>query len=230
MTMKIIGAGFGRTGTASLKLALEKLGFGPCYHMSEVLTHAGHVDLWKDVAAGAPDWNKLFAAFQSTVDFPGATYWRELADYYPNAKIILSLRDPESWWRSTQASILSPKMWSLIEGSPWADMVQKTVHSVFGGKINDHDTLINTFNAHNAAVKAAFGPERLLVFEAKDGWAPLCDFLGVNAPDEPYPRVNSTEEIEGLFGFLSSPEGQKLIHGGGVETPGSVHEKVFEKK
>ena len=102
MTLKVIGAGFGRTGTASLKIALEKLLGAPCYHMSEVLGRAGHVDLWLDAAAGKPDWDAIFDGYAATVDFPASNYWREIADYYPDAKIVLSLRDAERWALSTQ--------------------------------------------------------------------------------------------------------------------------------
>lgn len=228
MTLKVIGAGFGRTGTASLKLALEKLGFGPCYHMSEVLANAGHMDLWNDVAAGRPNWGEIFRNYNSTTDFPACTYWRELAAYYPDAKIVLSLRSPESWWESTQETILSPTMMGLLDGTPWRTMLRNTIDSVFGGKIHDHDTLIRVFNEHNAAVKAAFGPDRLLVFEAKNGWEPLCAFLGVRVPDTDYPRVNSKEELQGMIAMLTSEMGREMMQGKGM--PKAMREQVFGKE
>ena len=231
MTLKVIGAGFGRTGTASLKLALEKIGFGPCYHMSEVLSHAGHIDYWNKVADGAPDWDMIFKNFQSTVDFPAATYWRELAAYYPDAKIILSVRDPERWYQSTQETILSPTIWKLMGSTPWGGMVRRTVNALFDDRINDHDRLISVFNAHNAEVKAAFGPGRLLVHESKDGWAPLCDFLSAPVPDEPYPRVNSKEDMQAMFDMMASPVGQRMMQGLGMDAgKGSVHDQVFDKR
>lgn len=231
MTLSVIGAGFGRTGTASLKIALEQLGFGPCYHMSEVLSHAGHVDLWTKAADGAPDWEAIFKGFKSTVDFPAASYWRGLSAYYPDAKVILSLRDPESWFTSTQETILSPTIWEIIGSSPWGAMIDKTIHRLFDGKPNDHDTLIRVFNEHNAAVKAALPPARLLVFEAKEGWAPLCKFLNVAIPDGPYPRVNSKEDVQAIFDMIKSPVGLRMMQGLGMgEGKGSVHEELFEKR
>src|SRR5689334_16175753 len=108
MSLKIIGAGLGRTGTMSLKLALEQLGFGPCYHMIEVFMNPPHVPLWIDAADGKPEWEKIFANYQSTVDYPGARYWKELAAFYPDAKVLHSVRDPQQWFESTQATIFSP--------------------------------------------------------------------------------------------------------------------------
>jgi hypothetical protein len=229
MTLSIIGAGFGRTGTASLKIALEMLGFGPCYHMSEVLTRRGHVGLWSDVAKGRPDWGAIFADYRATVDFPAANYWRALSAHYPKAKVILSVRDPDSWFQSTQETILSPRMIALARGTPWGEMVERTIHDFFDGKPHDRETLLRVFNAHNASVKAAFGPERLLVFEAREGWAPLCAFLGAPVPDAPYPRVNSKEEVEAMFAFIASPAGRRMMQGlGAAEDEGSVHDALFE--
>lgn len=228
MALKVIGAGFGRTGTASLKLALEQLGFGPCYHMSEVLSNGGHLDLWNDVAAGKPNWDDIFKGYFSTTDFPASIYWRELADYYPEAKIILSLRDPESWFVSTQETILSRKMMGLLEGTPWRAMLKNTIDALFDGDIHDHDTLIRVFNDHTAAVKAAFGPDRLLVFEAKQGWAPLCAFLGVRIPAEDFPRVNAKAELQGMIDMLESDMGRDMMAGKGM--PQAAREQVFGKE
>ncbi len=228
MALKVIGAGFGRTGTASLKLALEKLGFGPCYHMSEVLSNGGHMDLWNAAAGGSPDWDAIFKGYASTTDFPASIYWRELADYYPDAKIILSLRDAERWFESTQETILSRNMMGLMEGTPWRAMLRNTVDALFDGNIHDHDTLIRVFNDHTAAVKAAFGPDRLLVFEAKQGWAPLCAFLGVDVPDTEFPRVNSKEELQGMIAMLESDMGRDMMAGKGM--PKAAREQVLGKE
>lgn len=228
MALKVIGAGFGRTGTASLKLALEQLGFGPCYHMSEVLTNAGHMDLWNDVADGRPNWDEIFKNYASTTDFPACTYWRELADYYPYAKIILSLRDVERWIDSTQETVLGREMMGRIDGTPFRAMLKKTVDAVFDGKIHDRDTLRRAFNEHNAAVKAAFGPDRLLVFEAKQGWEPLCAFLGVPVPGEEFPRVNSREDLQGMIAMLESDMGRDMLQGKGM--PQAMREHVLGKE
>ncbi len=225
MGLEVIGAGFGRTGTASLKLALEKLGFGPCYHMSEVLANAGHMNLWSDVADGAADWDEIFTGYASTTDFPASIYWRELAACYPDAKIILSLRDAERWFQSTQETILSPHMWNMVKDTPWGAMLAKVINKFFDDKIHDHDTLIRVFNDHNATVKAAFDSGRLLVFEAKDGWAPLCAFLGVAVPDEEFPRVNSREELQGMIAMLESDMGREMMADKGI--PKVMRDQIF---
>jgi len=204
MTLSVIGAGLGRTGTASLKVALERLGFGKCHHMSEVFGSPEQIDLWVKAASGAPDWPAIFAGYGAAVDFPTAAFWRELADFYPDAKVILSLRDPEKWYESTQETILNPKMSAGFELMPFAPVVKNIVHRFFDNKIHDHGHLIAAFNRHNAEVIKAIPRDRLLVFEAKDGWAPLCAFLGKPVPSEPYPRVNSKEEMRPMMEAMAA--------------------------
>ena len=229
MTLKVIGAGFGRTGTASLKMALEKLLGGPCYHMSEVLGKPGQVDLWLDVAAGKPDWPAIFDGYAATVDFPACTYWRELADFYPDAKIILSWRDAERWFASTQNTIFSKKMQGYQAGTKWGEMTKATINVHLGGDLNDKEAVIGAYEAPNAAVKAAFGPERVLAFQPSDGWAPLCAFLGVKVPDEPYPNINSTAEFESVWELFESPISASVRNGDGI-MQGPSHEEMFTRK
>ena len=228
MTLKVIGAGFGRTGTASLKMALEKLLDGPCYHMSEVLGKPGQVDLWLDVAAGKPDWPAIFDDYVATVDFPACTYWRELADFYPDAKIVLSVRDAERWFDSTQRTIFSKKMQGYQVGTKWGGMAKATIDDHLGGDLNDRDTVIAAYEAHNEAVKAAFGPDRLLVFEAKDGWTPLCRFLDKPVPQDPYPNINSSAEFESVWALFDSPISAAVRNGEGIQQ-GPSHEEMFTK-
>ena len=227
MTLQVIGAGFGRTATASLKNALETLLGAPCYHMSEVLGKAGQVDLWLDAAAGKPDWNAIFDGYAATVDFPASNYWRELAQAYPDAKIILSLRDAERWFQSTQETIFSPTLQAFQSGTKWGQMIEATIDDHLGGQMNDRDALIKAFETHNAAVQDAFDDSRLLVFEATQGWGPLCKFLGVAEPDEPFPHVNSKEEFDAVFDMLRSPMGAKVMNGEGMGIPGSMHDEIF---
>ena len=198
MSLRVISAGFGRTGTMSLKLALEQLGFGPCYHMDEVLKNGqAFVPLWNRAIDGQPDWDKVYDGYRSAVDWPTAAYWKELADYYPDAKIILSSRSAESWYASISETILAvasaPEKWppAAVE---WMTMVMKILHRSLGTAW-DRESLIAVFNEHEAAVKAAIPPERLLVHSAKDGWVPLCAHLGVPVPDTPYPRTNNREQF-----------------------------------
>ena len=197
--MKVIGVGLPRTGTLSLKVALEMLGFGPCYHMTEVFGDHAAWPLWIKAAAGERiEWSDIFNRWGSTTDAPGCVFWRQLADYYPKAKLILSVRDAEKWFASTQATILKPSnheslgladsdIFKLIGAVGWSPQADENHDKAF---------MLKRFNEHNAAVQKAFGPDRLLVFEASQGWEPLCKFLGVPVPAQPYPRVNSTEDFQ----------------------------------
>jgi len=196
MALQVIGAGLGRTATFSLKFALEHLGLGPCYHMSEVFA-AGrrNVPLWLEVIAGKPDWDAVFDGFGSTTDYPACTYWRELADYYPDAKVVLTVRDSDSWFDSVTETIFSSGMQNSLVGSPVEDMMQGVIFDAFGGRVNDRAFMTDWFDRRNQAVIDALSPQRLLVFSPKQGWEPLCAFLGVPVPDIPFPRVNSRDEL-----------------------------------
>jgi hypothetical protein len=199
MTLKVIGAGFGRTGTMSLKHALQMLGLGRCYHMEEVMLN-GHFDRWEVAAQAAePDWDGIFAGFTATVDWPAATFWRQLVDYYPQAKVILSVRDSsEAWFESTQRTILSPQLIAMLPPE-MKEMLWHTIWRLFDGKINDRDRCIEVYERHNAEVIAGIPADRLLVYKPGDGWEPLCDFLGCAVPTEAYPRLNdSAAFLEGL--------------------------------
>jgi hypothetical protein len=197
MPLKIIGAGLGRTATFSMKFALERLGLGPCYHMSEVFAGARrNVPLWLDVVNGNPDWDTIFSGYQSTTDYPACTYWRELAEQYPEAKVVLTVRDPDSWFDSVSQTIFSEQMQGPLAGSPVGAMMQGTVFDAFGDRAKDRAFMTDWFERRNQSVVDALPPERLLVFSPKEGWAPLCSFLGAPAPDGSFPRVNSRDEIQ----------------------------------
>ena len=198
MTLKVISAGFGRTGTMSLKLALEQLGFGPCHHMIEVIENPDpQVALWNDALAGKPDFDAIYNGYNSAVDWPTAAFWKETADAYPDAKVILSTRSPESWYDSISETILAtvwaPEKWPA-PAVEWFKMVSKVLERSLGTE-RDKDSVIAAFKANEAAVKASIPADRLLVHTAKDGWEPLCEFLGVAVPDGDYPRTNSKEEF-----------------------------------
>jgi hypothetical protein len=196
MTLSVVGAGYGRTGTMSLKLALEQLGLGPCYHMYEVFQNPAAPGYWEAAADGQPmDWPMVFEGYRSTVDWPSATFYETLAKAYPEAKVILTERDPEAWWASTQATIFN---WDGPRSppEPFLSMITKVVGALFDQRIHDHDHVVSVFKAHNARVREVIPAERLLVYELADGWAPLCDFLGLPIPDGPMPKVNTTEEFQ----------------------------------
>ncbi|RYE56199.1 MAG: sulfotransferase family protein [Rhizobiaceae bacterium] len=199
MTLKVIGAGFGRTGTMSMKHALQMLGLGQCYHMEEVMVN-GHFERWETAAqSDAPDWAAIFEGFGATVDWPGATFWRSLVEHYPDAKVILSVRDSaDAWFESTQKTIFSPQLMALLPPQ-FSKMMWLTIHSLFDGAIHDRDCCVEVYERHNAAVIAAVPAERLLVYRPGDGWEPLCAFLGCPVPEVPYPRLNdSAAFLEGL--------------------------------
>jgi len=193
MALKVIGSGLGRTGTLSTKLALEQIGFGPCHHMAEVFMHPESVPLWIEAGNGRPDWDAIFDGYGSMVDHPGAGYWRELAAYYPDAKVLHTVRDPDKWFDSTQATIFGPGR-PEPPGGPFKTFLDQ-IYAWYGGDIHDRAFMTGFFHRHTEAVVAAIPPERLLVFEVSQGWEPLCAFLGVPTPVTPYPRENTTDQF-----------------------------------
>jgi hypothetical protein len=196
VALKVIGAGLGRTATFSMKFAMEHLGLGPCYHMAEVLARARrNIPLWLDVVAGKPDWETIFEGYQSTMDYPACSYWRELAEYYPEAKVVLTTRDADSWFESVTETIFSERMNAQTHDSPFGALLQGVALNAFQGKKDDRAFMTDWFRRRNQEVIDTLPPERLLVFQPKQGWAPLCEFLGVPVPEGPFPRVNSRDEL-----------------------------------
>ena len=207
MSLAVIGSGFGRTGTASLKLALEMLGFGPCHHMEEVLNHPEQVAHWQAYVAGKPVvWDEVFSGYRSQVDWPGAHVWRELAGEYPKAKLIHSVRPEDAWWASFSATI--GKLFTMYKDMPMPPHVAAMMGAMeiaimqqtFGCPPTDREGVLAAYRRRTEQVRAAMPSERLLVFDVTEGWGPLCSFLDVPVPNEPFPRKNSTEEFWQLAG------------------------------
>ena len=201
MTLEVIGAGFGRTGTLSLKFALETIGFGPCYHMREVWENPDHTALWGQAVGGRPiDWHAMFASYRAAVDWPASAFWPELVAAYPQAKVILTTRDPDDWFRSMHNTIVSSLRGPMPEdpGLRAQRLVNRDLilRFVFAGGIDDRDRAVKVYNDNIAAVREQLPAERLLEFSPGDGWAKLCNFLAVETPDEPYPNVNSSAEFK----------------------------------
>jgi len=201
MSLKVIGAGFGRTGTTSLQAALERLGFGPCYHMGEVFSQPEHIPLWLAAHRGEPvDWERLFGSYRAAVDWPTCTFYRELMRRYPEARVLLTVRNPERWYESALNTVYTaqrqrpPASWlfaAIPQVRRFVGLADTLVwEGTFGGAFEDKAHAIRVFNAHIEEVKRAVPPERLLVFDVSEGWEPLCAFLGVPVPDEPFPRLN----------------------------------------
>lgn len=216
MSLNVYGVGFGRTGTESLKKALEILGHGPCYHMFEVLPHPDRVEAWVDLAKGkTPDWDASFEGYNASVDWPGAFFWKEIAAHFPDAKLILTIRDADEWYESMSKTILPLVKASGVEPDGLAN--QMFIKRQFEGNIDDRAHVIDVFNRHNTAVRAAFGPDRLLEYKLGSGWEPLCDFLGVDVPDAAYPRGNSSAEFGANIQRLAEANAAR----GGTNVPGN---------
>lgn len=213
--MKVIGAGFGRTGTSSLKVALEELGFGPCYHMSEVMRRPRHIALWQAAVRGEPvDWTTLFAGFQATVDWPASAFYAQLMEIYPDAKVLLSVRDPERWYESTRNSLYRYRIrrhavsrlgwWIIGIYAPSLQQSTRMINAlvwdkVFGGCFQDRHEAIAVFERHIQEVKERVPAERLLVYDVKEGWVPLCAFLNVAVPEgKPFPHVHDADAVRTL--------------------------------
>lgn len=201
--LEILGPGFGRTGSHSLKLALEELGFGPCHHMFEVRDNPEQLPYWDALNRGeAVRWSEVFANYRSQVEWPGAQYWRELRRTYPDAKVILSVRDPDAWFDSVMETIVPSITAGRTEyGEPYQRAVSRMIYQMlyqrrFGGKMEDRDHAIRVFNEHNREIIACVPRDQLLVFDAADGWSKLCEFLGVNVPDRPFPVSNSASTFQ----------------------------------
>lgn len=228
--MRVIGAGFGRTGTTSLKAALETLGFGPAYRLTDAFGHPEHVAVWEAANRGERvDWRAFLSGYEVTVDWPACAFYAELMEEFPEAPVILTVRDPEPWYESVVSTIYGIHRVSsgpapvrlafalvglfapgvtgiarLADGIVWND--------TFGGRFEDRRHAIETFERHNALVRRRVPAERLLVYDVREGWPPLCDFLGVAAPDEPFPHLNDTREMRiKLLGLVAASAAPPLL-------------------
>jgi hypothetical protein len=212
--VKVIGAGFGRTGTMSLKVALETLGFSPCYHMTEVFAHPEHAAFWISAWRAEPaDWDGVLGGYDAAVDWPACTFYEELMERHPDAKVILSVRDPERWYESVrntiyELSVVIPRhpiyligyklvSFFVFRGPGNRNLAGEIIwQGTFDGRFEDKVHAIEVFGRHNAEVQRRVPQDRLLVYDVKAGWGPLCEFLGVQEPEEPFPRTNDAAEMQ----------------------------------
>jgi hypothetical protein len=203
MGLRVVGAGVGRTGTASLKLALERLLGAPCYHAYEITNqHMDHVPLWHEAVRGRePDWEDLYRGYAATVDWPGASFWRSLHRAYPDALVLLSTRDTDEWFRSADATIIEftrrngeqeVAAWTP-EMQAWYSMVLDVFETRFTRAPFEEHAAKQAYERHNSEVRAEVPADRLLEWHPGDGWAPICERLGVPVPDEPFPHINPTD-------------------------------------
>ncbi len=201
MGLKVLGAGFGRTGTHSLQLALNTLGFGPCYHMFEVAKNPSHNKIWLEAIEDKPvNWQELFKAYQSAVDWPAAAFVPQLLDVFPDVKIVLTLRDPEDWYQSISKTIFTSlaiegKVRGMV-GSSRKNMASQLFKRVFSGRYKDKEYILEAFDEHLGKVEEWVPRESLLKYRVTEGWQPLCEFLGVPVPDLAFPRSNDRQSFQ----------------------------------
>lgn len=195
--LKLIGAAFPRTGTMSVKRALESLGFGLCYHMNEVFLNPDHVPIWNATFDGKmPDWQNLFAKYSGTLDMPACHYWKELAVAFPKAKILLLQRDPEMWYESMLCTAYQVIMGPGGETDPALKMARRLFLNKFmSGRFEDRDFAITTYRSYCKNVIEEMPKKRLLVYEVTQGWEPLCNFLEFDVPNVPFPKMNTRENF-----------------------------------
>jgi sulfotransferase family protein len=202
--MDVIGVGFGRTGTLSLKTALERLGAGPCAHMIPLIGDEERSALFTRAVEGdEASLDKALDGYRSTVDWPGVYFWRQLIEKYPDAKVLLTVRDPEKWYASAERTIWAAtnaptppgmeKFREMCDATNWI--------GTFGGRFGDREHAIRVFNEHNDEVRRTVPAARLLEYEVGQGWEPLCDFLGVPVPEEPFPRLNDSATFQQRLGL-----------------------------
>jgi hypothetical protein len=203
VTLRVVGAGLGRTGTNSLKVALEQLLGEPCYHMSEVGNHPEHAGLWAAAYAGeATNWDELFTGYAAAVDWPAAGLWQKTAEAYPDALILLSVRSADSWWTSCSSTIFNHLEAQLAENdmtNPWTAMLAGMM-GAFTYDWRDEGAAKAAFEAHNAEVRRTAG-DRLLEWQPSDGWEPICERLGLPVPNEPFPHTNTTADMRAHLGL-----------------------------
>jgi Sulfotransferase domain len=209
--MKLIGAGMPRTGTLTQKIALEMIGLGPCYHMVDVLADLEQAPLWERALDGNAPWDEIFAGYNSTVDWPGGYFYRELIDVYPEAKVLLSVREPRAWEASMRQTV-----WAVRHGESlirllssaqalvnpqwqgFVKMIDRLLWEENGTFASGHETpedLIGKMERHNEEVARNVPSDRLLVWSAAEGWEPLCEFLELPVPDIAFPHVNDRTEF-----------------------------------
>jgi Sulfotransferase domain len=212
MTLEVIGAGLGRTGTNSLKLALERLLDAPCYHMFDLYKHPEHVPIWEQALHGrAADWDRLFSGYRAAIDWTAASFFSELAAAYPDAIVLLSVRGAHEWWRSADDTVFEALQTDPGD-DPWAKALAPTreftlrmLNTRFTPRWADEAAAKEAYARHNAAVRESIPARRLVEWRPGDGWGPICEALELPVPEEPFPHVNTTADFRASFGLDATP-------------------------
>jgi hypothetical protein len=222
--MDVIGAGYGRTGTLSLQAALSQLGFSPCHNMSELMLNLDQLPRWREALATEPmDVRRTFEGYRATVDFPGCSYWRELLEAWPDAKVILTTRDPHRWYASARETIFNAELQALppeitdpdtldLHGFLFEELFPR-IWNIGGGRRLDRvseDEAVEDFNRHIAEVRGGVPADQLLVYQVSEGWGPLCEFLDVPVPDEDFPHLNESGNFKELLAQIFAERARRL--------------------
>jgi sulfotransferase family protein len=207
MTLRVVGAGLGRTGTHSLKLALEQVLGGPCYHMSELIDREDDTAVWAAATRGeSVDWASFLSGFKATVDWPACAFWEPIAAAHPDAVVLLSMREsPEAWWNSVERTIVQALQRPVPDDdAAWKErrqMVIAMVESTFTPDWRNRDGAIAGYIRHSDRVRESVAPERLVEWRPGDGWEPICEALGIEIPAEPFPHTNTTADFRASSGL-----------------------------
>ena len=214
MSIKVLGAGFGRTGTTSLRSALEELGFGPCYHVYQLFKDPSEIEFWENLYQGKEvDFDSFFTNYQAVFGFPGYYFYRQLMENFPKSVVILSYTDPDKWYEDAANTIFSAEHFKrekedakiVRQNNPFIadcldriyDLEQSAIlNGYFQGRFKDKKYTIIRFKQRIEEVKKVVPPERLLVYEIEQGWKPLCEFLDVPVPDKLFPHLNHPSSFQ----------------------------------
>ncbi len=217
MSIQIIGAGFPRTGTTTLKRCLETLGYDKTYHMKELLVNPHNLHYWKQLdETGETDWDGLYDGYKATVDFPCYPWYKEHLKRYPDAKVILTVRPFDAWYKSVDSTVFRAgpqtpgekiKMLGKLLFSKRARRVVKCIkffkYSFFHKRLHDRfgekEYARQYWDSHIEEVKSHVPADQLLIYDVRDGWAPLCEFLGMPVPDEELPHLNKKENFKEML-------------------------------
>jgi hypothetical protein len=202
MELAVVGAGVGRTGTHSLKVALEQLLGAPCHHMMEIMGDPTQIPGWIDAIEGRPvDWSAMLTRYRAVVDWPGGAFWPELSAANPDALVLLSVREPEAWYKSASNTIFLSFEHLPPDLQPWMDSVRGLLRERFSDRFDDPTAMMDAFVRHNEAVRREVPAGRLLEWSPGDGWDPICERLGLPVPNEPFPITNTTDEFREMIGM-----------------------------